>query len=385
MNVIHFSPHFPDNYYRFSTALRELGANPLGIGDAAYDELRPELRAALGEYYRVDSMEDYEQVYRAVAYLCFRHGRAAVLDSFNEYWMQTEARLRSDFNIPGLNLETIGPVKRKSLMKEKFRQAGIAVARGRVVRTTADAEAFVAEVGYPVIAKPDIGVGALNTYKLCREADLRQFCATRPAADYIMEEFIDGDILTFDGLTDQDGKPVFYTSHTYMCGIMETVLADSHVYYYSLRELPRDLEAAGLSALRAFDLRARFFHFEFFRRRSDGKIVALEVNARPPGGYTTDMFNFANDIDIYREWANVVVHNRFTAKYTRPYHCAYIGRKARYPYARSHEQVVAELGERLVHHSPISGVFSSALGDYGYLVRAPSLDEIFAAVRVIHS
>jgi len=40
---------------------------------------------------------------------------------------------------------------------------------------------------------------------------------------------------------------------------------------------------------------------------------------RPPGGMTTDMFNYANDIDIYREWAHVVVYNRFTAQYTRPY------------------------------------------------------------------
>ena len=57
------------------------------------------------------------------------------------------------------------------------------------------------------------------------------------------------------------------------------------------------------------------------------KVVALEVNMRPPGGLTTDMFNYANDIDIYGEWAHVVVHNHFTSKITRPYHCCYVGRK----------------------------------------------------------
>ena len=81
----------------------------------------------------------------------------------------------------------------------------------------------------------------------------------------------------------------------------------------------RTLEEAGRRTARAFDVRGRFFHFEFFRADRDGGIVALEVNLRPPGGLTTDMFNYANDIDIYREWARVVAHNRFTAAWSRPY------------------------------------------------------------------
>jgi hypothetical protein len=58
------------------------------------------------------------------------------------------------------------------------------------------------------------------------------------------------------------------------------------------------LEDAGKRVLKAFNGRERFFHFEFFRVAQD-KLVAPEVNMRPPGGLTTDMFNYANDIDIY--------------------------------------------------------------------------------------
>jgi hypothetical protein len=58
----------------------------------------------------------------------------------------------------------------------------------------------------------------------------------------------------------------------------------------------------------------KIFHFEFFRQ-DDGHLVALEVNIRPPGGLTTEMFNYANDIDIYAEWAHIIVHNRFAAEY----------------------------------------------------------------------
>jgi hypothetical protein len=199
-----------------------------------------------------------------------------------------------------------------------------------------------------------------------------------------MEEFIDGEIVSFDGLTARDGEIVFCTGHAYMSGIMETVNEDEHIYYCSYRDLPTELEAAGRAAVKAFDVRERFFHIEFFRTRKDGKIVALEVNMRPPGGYTTDMFNYANDINIYGEWANVVVRNEFRAKYTRKYHCCYIGRKNGKRYVRTHEQVVRELGSLLVFHTPVSGVFRAAIGDHGYIVRSPNMDDIKKAISIVH-
>jgi hypothetical protein len=169
----------------------------------------------------------------------------------------------------------------------------------------------------------------------------------------------------------------------YSRGIMETVNEDTDVYYYTLRQIPSDLEEAGRKVLKAFDVRERFFHFEFFRTDTDQQIVALEVNMRPPGGMTTDMFNYSNDIDVYREWAHVVVYNRFTARITRPYHCCYISRKSRKSYAHTHEQILAEFGYCIIHHESMSGVFSAALGDYGYLVRAPELGDILEAVAYI--
>ena len=236
-----------------------------------------------------------------------------------------------------------------------------------------------------MVAKPDIGVGAAKTYKIHNLQELERFFTEKPKIDYILEEFIDGAICSFDGLTDRDGNLVFYTSHQFSQGIMETVNDDSLIYYYSLSEIPQDLESAGRAVLQAFDVRERFFHFEFFRRKMDNQIVALEVNMRPPGGMTTDMFNFANDIDIYLEWANVIVHNRFTADYSRKYHACYVGRKLNRSYAHSHEQILATFSRQIVHHEPVNGVFSAALGDYGYLVRSPEIGEVYEIVDFIHS
>ena len=383
MNFVFLSPHFPPNYYLFCVHLRQLGVNVLGLADEPYDRLHPDLRAALTEYYRVEDMHNYDELLRAMGYFTHRYGKIDRIDSQNEYWLETEARLREDFNIFGLRNLEISRVKRKSLMKQTFHKAGIPAARGRVVDSAADARRLIKETGYPVVAKPDIGVGAAKTYKIHNDKELELFFAQKPDLDYIMEEFVDGVICTFDGLTDREGNLVFYTSHQYSQGIMETVNADDDIYYYSLRDIPPDLEDAGRRALKAFGVRERFFHFEFFRTVKDNQIVALEVNMRPPGGLTTDMFNYANDIDVYREWAQIVVHNKFTAEYTRKYHCCYVGRKSKRHYLYSHEQILATYREKIVHHEPISGVFSAALGDYGYLVRSPEMEDIYEMAEYI--
>jgi biotin carboxylase len=282
--------------------------NVLGLADEPYDNLSESLKIALTEYYKVGNLHSYDELVRALGFFTYKYGKIDRIDSLNEYWLEAEAQLRTDFNIFGINNGQIQKIKRKSLMKDMFTKAGVPVARGKVVRTIEEAKSLIDETGYPVVAKPDIGVGAARTYKIHNPSELADFFATKPEIEYIMEEFISGVIMSFDGLVDQDGKLVFFTSHQYSQGIMETVVNDDLVHYYSLRKIPKDLEAAGRRVLKVFAIRERFFHFEFFRRHSDRELVALEVNMRPPGGLTTDMFNYANDIDIYGEWAHVVVH-----------------------------------------------------------------------------
>ena len=87
MNFIFISPNFPHTYWQFCDRLKQNGCNVLGIGDCPYDELEPELRASLTEYYKVDSMENYDSMFRAVAFLAFKYGKIDWLESNNEYWL----------------------------------------------------------------------------------------------------------------------------------------------------------------------------------------------------------------------------------------------------------------------------------------------------------
>jgi hypothetical protein len=384
MNVVFLSPHFPPSSWHFCRGLREAGANPLGIGDVPWEALRPELQRSVGEYYRVADLGRYDDLVRALGYLTFRHGKLDRVDSLSEHWLETEARLRDDFNVPGLRAADMGRIKRKSEMKRLFQAAGIAVARGRVCRTREELRALVDEVGFPVVAKPDSGVGAARTYKLADAAAAEAFLASKPPVDYIVEEFVAGTLVTFDGLADREGRVVFEASMVFDAGIMEVVNQDMDMAYTLLRAVPPDLAAAGRAVAEVFGVRERFFHFEFFRPPAGG-LVALEVNVRPPGGYTVDMWNYQNDVDLYREWGNLLVRGRVEARFERPYFVTWVGRKDRLRYAWSAERLRERLGPMMVLHTRVEDIFSGAIGNEGFILRAPALEPLAEATALVRA
>jgi hypothetical protein len=383
MNVVFLSPHFPSPVRQFCMRLRDEGATVLGVADEPYDNLHPDLREALTDYYRVDDMHRYDELVRSLGWLIHRHGRIDRLESLNEYWLETDARLRTDFNIPGIGVAEIDRIKRKSVMKRVFRRAGIATARGRVCRTPAATRRFIADIGYPVIAKPDIGVGAARTYRLADDANLAAYLVDKAPVDYILEEVIEGQLLTYDGLVDRDGRVVFDTTLTYATSVLDVVQGGDMTYWIP-RGVPDDLRALGRRTLAAFDVRERPFHFEYFRR-PDGSLVALEVNMRQPGGLTVDMWNYANEIDVYRAWAQVVVHGTAEVTTQRPYACLWAGRKHGRSYRLTHEEATARAGDRLILHAGVEPVFAPAIGDEGFVLCDPDLEIVQAIAADIQA
>jgi len=384
MNVCFLSPHFPPNWYRFVIGLRNAGATTLGIADQPWHTLRPELQASLDEFYPVSDLGNHDELARALGWFIHRRGLIDRIDSLNEHWLEVEARLRTDFNIPGLDDRTIAAVKRKSLMKKRFIAAGIPVARGRVCRTERSLRQWIAEIGYPVVAKPDVGVGAAKTYKLETDADVARFVQEKPAVEYIVEEFVDGQIVTYDGLAGRHGEIVFDSSFTYSHGVMESVNEQVDLYYWISRTLPADVRTTGQAMARAFDVRERPFHFEMFRL-DDGRLVALEVNMRPAGGLSVDMMNFANDIDFYQEWANVMVRGAFEAVVTRPYACLYVMRRDGRPYALSHGELMRSFDGLVVFEARMDRTFAIAMGDHAYVLRGPDEHALVAAAHEIQA
>ena len=296
-NVVFISPNFPTNYWQFCRELKNNGMNVLGIGDAPYDKLMPELRDSLTEYYKVDTLEDYDQVYRAVGYFIFRYGRIDWLESNNEYWLERDARLRTDFHITtGADEKEAANFKSKSGMKAFYAKAGIPTARCHKIKTRKAAEQFVREAGFPVIVKPDVGVGASDTRRLDNQEQFDAFFDSLPAVPYVMEEFVTGDIVSYDAITDGQMEPVFESMCCFPPSIMDIVNDKRELAYCVADHVPEELARLGRAAVKAFRVKSRFVHFEFFRLTQDkkglgkkGDYVGLEVNMRPAGGYTPDM------------------------------------------------------------------------------------------------
>lgn len=387
MNFIFLSPNFPKTYYHFTKCLKNNGVTTLGIGDEPYDQLSQECRDSLVEYYKVSSLENYDEVYRAVAFFAFKYGRIDWMESNNEYWLLRDAQLRTDFNVTtGLQNQNIDGIKYKSKMKEYYAKAGVPTARYHLVDKLEDGLAFVKEAGYPVIVKPDNGVGAAATYKLKNEEELRNFYAKLPEVQYVMEEFINGSIVSYDGICDSNRDIIFETCHFYTEPVMDVVNKGLELCYYSRKQIPEELKDAGRRTIKAFDSNSRFFHCEFFMLNEDkaglgkkGDIFGLEVNMRPPGGYTPDMMNYANDIDVYQIWADMVCHDKgFFDAEKRPYAAAYASQRKGKNYTHNKDEIFAKYGQNIVMYEEMPEVLASAMGDYAYMARFNTDEEMYA-------
>ena len=99
MNFVFISPQFPKHYWNFCDRLHKNGVNVLGIGDSPFETLREELKNSLTEYYYLPNLGDYDAILRAVAFLEFKHGKIDWLESNNEFWLEQDAKLRTDFHI----------------------------------------------------------------------------------------------------------------------------------------------------------------------------------------------------------------------------------------------------------------------------------------------
>lgn len=393
MNFIFISPHFPKTYWNFCDRLRRNGVNVLGIGDAPFDEIPYELKDCLTEYYRVDNLGNYDEMVRAVGYFTFHYGKIDWLESNNEYWLEMDAQLRTDFNITtGAQNDFIERIKFKSKMKESYRAAGVPVARHHMVCTIDAARAFIRTVGYPVIVKPDNGCGAEATCKLKNEDDLQNFFAHLPAIPYIMEEYINGTIVSFDGVADSHCVPLFYTSNVFPTPLLDIVSQKGDLAYWTQKSVPAALKDVGFRTIKAFGAKSRFFHCEFFQLNEDkpglgkkGDYVALEVNMRPAGGYTPDMINFANSVDCYQIWADMVCYDevRHLDLNGPKYYCVYASRRDCHSYKHSHEQILARYGSRLKMCDELPLALRLDMGDRMYTANVRTSVERDAFIRYV--
>ena len=394
MNFIFVSPQFPHTYWEFCHRLKQNGVTVLGIGDTPYESLSNELKGSLDDWYYVPNMEDYDRMYRAVAFLASKWGRIDWIESNNEYWLAQDARFRTDFNVrTGIQTDHIDAIKEKSEMKRYYALAGVPSARQIKAAEGEEAvRAFAGKTCYPVFAKPDIGVGANGTYKIDDSAALSAFFRDeREWQHYVVEEFVSGDIASYDAIVGQGGEPLFESMTMWPPSVADIVKGHLDLSYYVSPVMPEQLRERGRTTVKAFGVFNRFVHLEFFVLGADrpglgkkGDYVGLEVNMRPAGGYTPDMINFSHSIDVYKIWADMVAYGKSDVRPGEQYYCAFASRRDEHRYRHTHEEILSRYGKDMVMCERMQGIMVSAMGDQMYTVRLKTFDEMTEFDRFVH-
>ena len=390
-NFIFISPNFPLTYWRFCQELKNNGLRVLGIGDCPYNELTQEQRNSMHEYYKVSSLENYDEVFRAVAFFTFKYGKIDWLESNNEYWLERDAKLRTEFHITsGFQEEDMVRTRYKSGMKAFYAKAGIPTARYHLVKDYEPAKEFANKVGYPVVVKPDNGVGANATYKLKTDADLEFFFATKDnSVQYIMEEFVNGEVRTYDAIIDSKGEPVFESGNVTCDSLMDVVNEAKDSIFYIVKELPDVMKQLGRRTVKAFGVKSRFVHFEYFVLKADqeglgkkGDIFGLEVNMRPPGGYAPELANFANSVDVYKIWADMIAYDSTLVPMNgQHYFCGFCGRRDGKNFVMDHDAIMAKYGHCMKIAERVPEALSGAMANMMYVANYDTEEEMMNAFQ----
>ena len=384
MNYLLVSPNFPISQEFFAKGLKEKGINVLGVGSESYDALSQTLKDNLVEYFRVNDLEDYEEVFRAVAFLTYKHGKIDRIESNNEYWLELDARLREDFNVYGVKPKQLELTKYKSKMKIMFKEAGARVAKGYAANNKEELNGILKKLELPLIAKPDNGVGSANTYKLLTQRDVEEFINEwNEKVSYFFEEFVENGVLcTYDGLINQHGDIVFETSFIYTQPTLD--LVNNGLDYANIIEPNIDpkLKELGQRIVYKFGMRERFFHIEFFRL-PDGEYIALEYNNRIAGGTCVDLYNYSYNISLYNIYADIVLDNRVPEISTNKYTIA-LSRRNKYNYMYSLDEIRTKYLHELRMIFYVPEVFSTAMGDIIIIISVDNKEQITEVMNYVH-
>ncbi len=324
MHVIFLAPHFPANQPRFVQGLKKVGARVSGIGDIPLSSLPEGIRRLLDGYEYVRSLADVDAVTQAVRNIQRQGPWVHLLEATIEAHMYIAARVRERTGIPGMTLEQVTRCRDKTVMKDFLREHGVPCAANTAVSSLAEARAFAAQHGYPLIIKPRDGAGAAGTHKITDDASLEAAVAEhrldgqRSAA---LEVFIEGHEGFFDTLTVNGEVGYEFISHYY-----PNVLDSMRNLHISPQIVTTNrIDAPGYNALRVFGrkvisalgLGTTATHMEWFY--GPRGLMFSEIGARPPGCNMWDLYAAANDFDIYQEWARAVCWGTVEARPSRRY------------------------------------------------------------------
>ncbi len=322
-NVVFAAPFPLETTLRFARAAARLdGVRLLGL---VQEPPRGDDARLFADVITVGDGLDTDQLIAGARALERRHGKLHRVLGILEPLQVQLAQVRAALGVPGTTPHTAELFRDKARMKDELRRHGLPCARHKLIRTWGDAEAFVAEVGLPLVLKPPAGMGCKSTWRIGSTDELRaalRALHASPERPALAEEFLRGREYSFETIT-IGGEVRFQSCSRYYPTPLE-VMETPWIQWVVV--LPRDIDgpefadarALGVKAIAALGLDTGFTHMEWFRR-DDGSLAIGEIAARPPGAHIVLANGYAHDADLYRAWARAVIDDAFDGPWQRKY------------------------------------------------------------------
>ncbi|MFZ0178350.1 MAG: ATP-grasp domain-containing protein [Candidatus Dormiibacterota bacterium] len=398
MNVIFVEPAFPANQREFVRGLAEAGADVIGIGERPADWLDGDLRGWMIHYQQIPNVTDVGALIEAVRF-AQRQVWVDALESTIESHTMAAAHAREACGIPGTSVRTAYLCRDKPAMKEALRAVGISTAQSMGASSAAEVREFVASVGYPIILKPRAAAGASGTSRVDSDAQLDRALAelgASGATDIAVEEFVEGHEGFYDTIS-IDGHPAYdFISHYYpnvLEAMRERWISPQFISTNRIDQVQdyAEVRDLGQRAIEALGIGTSATHMEWFFGPKGLRFS--EIGCRPPGVRAWDLYAAGNDVDIYREWANAIVHHRVEHQLSRRRAAGIVALRPDHDGTISHYDGIADVQRRfgewiLDTHLPGSGTPTQPV-EAGYMANAwirmahPDYDTLHSMLDVV--
>ncbi len=378
MHILFVEPSFPPNQKEFVRALASIGAGITGIGEQPAEHLDDQVKGWLSGYEQVGSVCNTGELLDAVRRVQSR-GWVDRLEATVESHIQPAAQVREATGIPGTSPRTAFLCRDKPAMKETLRKAGIPCAASTGTSSAEEVREFAREHGFPLVLKPRDAAGAAGTWRADDEAGLetvlRESGADR-GAPVAVEEFIEGHEGFYDTLTVQGEVRFDFISHYYpnVLEAMRTRWISPQIVTTNRMDAPdyREVREMGARVIRELGIKTSATHMEWFFGPKGLKFS--EIGARPPGVGTWDLYNAANDFDLYREWALAVTWERTAGAPSRRYAAGLLALRpscdGRITGTSGVDSMFESYGEHIIRsHFPLEGTPTQPV-EAGYMANA---------------
>lgn len=136
----------------------------------------------------------------------------AVVSDQNDYARYAQAWLSERLDLPGPNLDAVAPTTMKHWLRELCREKDIPQPRYEIARSPREAREAADKLPWPIIAKPVDNRGSFGVVRVDRREQLGEAVSDAFAHSHsrviLLEQFVEGTVVTVDGTHDGDGHRV---------------------------------------------------------------------------------------------------------------------------------------------------------------------------------